>query len=242
VQIRDPSHGYARMRWNTPLSEEHAELLLSRLAVEPGSTVLDLGCGWGELLLRAVAGGGPDTQGVGVDSDQELLRRGETLAAERGLGDRVRFVCEPAGDWTNAAASVICVGASQAWGDVVDALEPLYRLTLPGGRLLFGDGCWEQPPTEAAAAIFTTVPPLSTLVERAQAVGWRVLSLTTADQREWDDFESTWRAGREEWVLANPSHPGAADERRLLEERLAEYLDVYRGVLGFAYLVLARQG
>ena len=103
VQIRDPSHRYARMRWNTPLSEVHAELLLSRLAVEPGSTVLDLGCGWGELLLRAVAGGGPDAQGVGVDSDQELLRRGEGLAAERGLGDRVQFVCEPAADWANAA-------------------------------------------------------------------------------------------------------------------------------------------
>ncbi|MGH3717034.1 MAG: SAM-dependent methyltransferase, partial [Micromonosporaceae bacterium] len=49
---------YARMRWNTPLSEEHAELLLSRLDLAPGVRVLDLGCGWGELLLRAVATGG----------------------------------------------------------------------------------------------------------------------------------------------------------------------------------------
>ena len=46
---------YARMRWNTPLSEEHAALLLARLAVEPRSTVLDVGCGWGELLLRALS-------------------------------------------------------------------------------------------------------------------------------------------------------------------------------------------
>ncbi|MEU4401729.1 SAM-dependent methyltransferase, partial [Micromonospora orduensis] len=49
---------YARMRWNTPLSEEHAALLLRRLDVRPGARVLDLGCGWGELLLRAVAAGG----------------------------------------------------------------------------------------------------------------------------------------------------------------------------------------
>lgn len=234
------SHLYARMRWNTPLSEEHAELVLARLAVEPRSAVLDLGCGWGELLLRAVSGTGADTLGVGVDSDPELLRRAEALAAERGLAGQVRFVCRPAAEWTEPAERVICVGASQAWGDVLDALEPLYRLTLPGGRLLFGDGCWERPPTDDAAEIFTSVAPLTTLVERAQAVGWRVLSLTMADQREWDDFESTWRAGREEWLLANPGHPGAGEERRGLEQRLMEYLQVYRGLLGFAYLVLGR--
>ena len=46
---------YARMRWNVPLSVEHAELLMDRLDVPPGAHVADLGCGWGELLLRVVA-------------------------------------------------------------------------------------------------------------------------------------------------------------------------------------------
>jgi SAM-dependent methyltransferase len=227
------------MRWNAPLSEAHAELLLSRLAVEPESTILDLGCGWGELLLRAVAEFG-DTSGIGVDSDPELIDRGTALAVERGLAERVRLVCRPAAEWTTPAERLICIGASQAWGDVMDALERLYHLTLPGGRLLFGDGCWEAAPTAAAAAIFTTVPPLSDLVDRARAIGWRVLSLTVSDQREWDDFETTWRAGREEWLLANPDHPDAAEQQRMLDERLAEYLATYRGVLSFAYLVLGR--
>lgn len=39
-----------RMRWEAPLSEEHAALLLQRLDIQPGASVLDLGCGWGELL------------------------------------------------------------------------------------------------------------------------------------------------------------------------------------------------
>jgi cyclopropane fatty-acyl-phospholipid synthase-like methyltransferase len=46
---------YARMRWNAPLSEQHADLLMDRLDLRPGLHVADLGCGWGELLLR-VAG------------------------------------------------------------------------------------------------------------------------------------------------------------------------------------------
>ena len=49
---------YARMRWNTPLSAEHADLLLGQLDLRPVRArlrIADLGCGWGELLLRAVA-------------------------------------------------------------------------------------------------------------------------------------------------------------------------------------------
>jgi len=34
------------MRWNTPLSEEHASVLIERLEGESADSVLDLGCGW----------------------------------------------------------------------------------------------------------------------------------------------------------------------------------------------------
>ncbi|HEX6870583.1 MAG TPA: methyltransferase domain-containing protein [Micromonosporaceae bacterium] len=235
------SSRYARMRWNTPLSPEHAALLLRRLEVEAGGQVLDLGCGWGELLLQAVVAGGVTCTGIGVDTDQEALARGRRLAAERGLDQRVRFVDGEAAAWRQPADRVLCVGASQAWGGCAEALTALTDLVRPGGRLLFGDGCWERPPTAAAAEIFgDTVLPLGDLVEQARAHGWRTLHLSTADQREWDDFESTWRAGRQEWLLAHPDDPRAGTVREELDARLREYVTGYRGVLALAYLVLAR--
>ena len=107
--------------------------------------------------------------------------------------------------------------------------------------MLYGDGCWEhgEPPRDAAS-IFDDVVRLHDLVTEASAAGWRVVHLTTADQREWDEFESGWRAGREEWLASNPSDPRAAEVRTSIDARLMEYLDVYRGVLGFAYLVLRK--
>jgi len=57
---------YARVLWNTPVSEAHATLLLDVLDVRDGQTVVDLGCGWAELLLRAVVVVGVgDATGVG---------------------------------------------------------------------------------------------------------------------------------------------------------------------------------
>lgn len=229
------------MRWNTPLSEDHAALLMQRLDPRPGVRVLDLGCAWGELLLRVVAAGGDGATGTGVDIDARALERGRALAEERGLEGRVTLVRRESATWDEPADRVLCVGASHAWPSVEEAMAGLTALVPPGGRLLFGEGCWERPPTEAASALFgDDVIALADLVRHAVAAGWRILHLSTADQREWDDFEATWRAGRQEWLLANPDDDRAFEVRELLDRQLHDYVNAYRGVLGFAYLVLAR--
>lgn len=236
---------YARMRWNTPLSEEHAVLLLQRLDIHGGARVLDLGCGWGELLLRAVAAGCAagtgGTTGVGVDTDDAALARGRTLAAGRSLDKHVTFVKGEAAAWQEPADRVLCIGAAHAFGGTAGALKALADFVRPGGRLLFGDGYWERPPTSEAAEIFgDETMPLADLIEHARGLGWRVLHFSTADQREWDDFEASWRAGRQEWLLDHPEDPRAAEVREELDARLREYVSTYRGILGLAYFVLGR--
>ena len=120
----------------------------------------------------------------------------------------------------------------------VRALAPLIR---PGGRLLFGDGYWDRAPTKGALALFGGgLLRLDELVAQARDLDLVVLHLSTADQREWDDFESTWRCGREEWLLTNPADERAPAVRAELDAQLDAYLGVYRGLLGFCYLILAR--
>jgi SAM-dependent methyltransferase len=229
---------YAWMRWNTPLSESHAEQLVARLEAPPGGSVLDLGCGWGELLLHTVQAGS-QLSGVGVDTDEELLARGRALAEARGLGDRVRFVTGAAAEWERPADAVLCIGSSHAWGGTESALAALRHIVAPGGRLLFGDGCWERAPTKVASALFGDgVLELETLLQRVLAAGWRPLHMSVADQREWDEFELSWTAGRQRWLLAHPNDERAPGARRELDERLVEYVSAYRGVLGFCYLIL----
>ncbi len=233
---------YARMLWNAPLSPEHAALLLGVLDLRGCRTVVDLGCGWGELLMRAVAAGtAGQTRGIGVDTDEALLRRARTLASERGLDDRVHFAAVPAADWTGTADRAICVGAAHAFGGADAALRMLSAIVRPGGRLLFGDGIWDRPPTAEAREMFgEEVQTLPEAVRTATDAGWRVLHLSTTDQREWDVFESSWRQGRQEWLLAHPDDKRAGQVRDELDRQQRDYLQVYRGVLGFAYLVLGR--
>jgi cyclopropane fatty-acyl-phospholipid synthase-like methyltransferase len=241
---------------------------MDRLDLRPGLRIADLGCGWGELLLQVVAralasgdrgtagggggtagtadGGGTagtaggGTSGVGVDTDVPLLDRGRRLARERGLDRHVRFTEGDAAAWPETADRVLCLGASHAFGGTGRALTALAATVPAGGRLLYGDGCWENPPAAAATEIFgDEVLPLPGLLEACRAAGWRVIHLSTADQREWDDFESTFRAGRQEWLAGHGGDPRAAEVRDWLDTRERQYVEVYRQVLGFAYLVLA---
>jgi len=227
------------MRWNTPLSEAHADGLIGLLELSSVRSVLDLGCGWGELLIRVVRAAGGGCRGVGVDTDEQLLDRGRRSAEDCGVADRVTFVCGRAQDWDEPAERVLCVGASHALSGTPSALATLRALVAPGGLLLFGDGCWEGPRTPEADAIFgEDVLALDQVVDHVREAGWRVLSLTTADQLEWDEFESSSRRGFEQWLRANPDASDAPAVREHLDLRLAEYVKGYRGVLGFVYLVL----
>src|ERR1700722_15415473 len=96
---------FARMRWNAPLSPEHADLLMDWLDLRPGLRVADLGCAWGELLMRVVAraaragSGGAPTSGIGVDIDAAALARGREQARQRGLDGQVEFVEADASSW-----------------------------------------------------------------------------------------------------------------------------------------------
>jgi cyclopropane fatty-acyl-phospholipid synthase-like methyltransferase len=238
---------YARMRWNTPLSAEHASLLLDRMDLRPGLRISDLGCGWGELLLQAVARTAPadpspagPASAVGVDTDAAALDRARAAARERHLDQHVEFTQADVATWHGTAPRVLCVGASHAFGGTAPALKALREVTAPGGRLLFGDGYWASPPSAAATEIFgEEMLPLPQLLEACRTAGWRVIHMSTTDQREWDDFESTFRAGRQEWLLEHGDDPRAAEVRDWLDSREREYLEVYRGILGLAYLVLA---
>ncbi len=226
------------MRWNAPLSEAHASLLLDEFELDRAGRVLDLGCGWGELLLRALQHN-PSLAGVGIDTDAGALARGRALATDRDLRDRVSLLDAAAESWTEPAERVICVGASHAWDGSVPALAALYGLVAPGGRLLYGDGYVEPQPSAFTSDCFPGALTLTGVLSAARDAGWRVLHLSVSDQLEWDEFESTFRAGPERWLLANPDAEGAGAIRAWLDSRTSEYVDGYRGELGFCWLVLA---
>ena len=188
---------HAGLTFNAPLSEERASALVSALPISPGHHVLDLGCGWGELLLRILAAH-PATTGTGVDTDKEALDRGVRAATRRGLHGRVEFVEAPAETFVDVADIVVCVASSHAFGGTGDALHWLrqsvdarrpraLRRRLLGGRAV-GRGARDD--RRAARGSRSSTRPRPRRASGSSATR----SPTSA---EWDAFEAGWRSGLE---------------------------------------------
>lgn len=234
---------YDYLDFNAPMSRARADAIAAALARDEPSTVLDVGCGWGELLLRTVAAC-PGATGRGVDSDHGLIARGRDNAQARRLQDRVTLVEGDADAERVPVDVVICVGADHAFGDQRAALGELWPRVMPGGRLLFGTGFWERPPTEAEAGSVGLTPEsltdLAGLVDLALGQGFRPLHTQTANRDEWEQFESGYLADWEEWLLRHGEHPDAEGIRVRADTHRGEWLHGWRDVLGFAYLTLGR--
>jgi ubiquinone/menaquinone biosynthesis C-methylase UbiE len=246
---RLPSHR-SRLTFHGALSEERAAGFLARLAATEPKSVLDIGCGWGELSLRLLAAT-PGATGIGIDLAAQDLERGRALAAGRGLGDRMEYLEESAtGTQHGPADVVLCLGSGQALSDAPtpgqygEALKELRRLVNPGGRVLYGEGFWERPPRpEELARMWPDARaddhlPLAGMVEAAVEAGFRVEWLEVATQEEWDQFESGYLADIEVWLAANAGHPKAAELRAGTDRHRTSYLTGYRGILGLVYLTL----
>ena len=243
---------YEHLHFMTPLSEHRADTIVRFLARDLQGVVLDIGCGWGDLLLRVLAAA-PDAVGFGIDLDGESIEHGRRLAEQRGLADRVTLVRGDAKlEAPEKADALICIGASQIWGPPVEDNQPLdYESALTalrakvswGAPVVYGDGIWSHTPTPEA------VEPLSgrldeflflpDLVDLAVAQGFMPVSVQEASIDEWDEFESGFGARYARWLSEHgPDHADAAEVRARAERQRAGYQRGYRGILGMAYLSL----
>ena len=153
----------------------------------PGTTILDLGSGSGEMLCSWAR----DHQIVGTGVDMSLLfsQQAAARAEELGVSDRVTFVHRDASGYVASQPCDVaaCVGprGSAAGGRHNRAAE---AEPYPGGMLLIGEPWWRKRPATAEEAVacgaqspddFLTLPAL---VAHFGELGYDVVEMVLADR------------------------------------------------------------
>ncbi len=227
--------------FNAPLSERHAAGLIDDLHLHEKSQILDLGCGWGELLLRALATR-PGAIGVGVDHDLAAVSRARGAAAKRNLLQRATFVCADLLTYTGPPSDVVfAVGIGHTTDSPRHSLSIIKDRLLPGGTTLYADGYWKRSPTVAErAAIGSHSRELGTLDElRADAagVGFGVLASSVADDEELQSYARQTHTG----LLQRLRIWDTDHQRKVIERQEGLWRDVLQSLEGFAYFLLGQR-
>ncbi|RTL55851.1 MAG: methyltransferase domain-containing protein [Rhodocyclaceae bacterium] len=88
--------------------EQKLDHILTKLDVRPGQTLLDIGCGWGALVLRAARKYGARALGITLSQNQYDLAR--QRIAEAGLEDRVEIRLQDYRDVSGKFDRIVSVG------------------------------------------------------------------------------------------------------------------------------------
>ena len=144
--VLGPSMVYSCAYWTRPddpsyrlddAQRDKLELVCRKLGLAPGMTVLDVGCGWGSLLLHAAREHG--VSGIVITLSEEQATGARERIAAAGLADRLEIRVQ---DWRDLGDgpfdAIASIGMAEHVGErryaeYAGALRDLLR---PGGRLL----------------------------------------------------------------------------------------------------------
>lgn len=143
--VLGPSMTYSCGYWATddgadPLTDAQyskCDLVARKLALQTGTRVLDVGCGWGTFVVHAAREYG--AAAVGVTLSQEQAEYARKWVAAEGLSERVEIRVQDYRDIDDGPFDAISsIGMAEHVGMAMlpTYAADMYKLLAPGGRLL----------------------------------------------------------------------------------------------------------
>ena len=231
-------------RIHNPFTAEKLAKLGAVLRLKPGTRILDLGSGSGEMLCTWARDYG--ITGVGVDMSRLFSEQAKRRARELGVTERVTFIH---GDATGYVSEdkidvAACVGATWIGGGVAGTIDLLAKSLCDGGMILIGEPYWLRvPPTEdvARGCCANAVSDFLTLPELLASfgdLGYDVVEMVLADREGWDRYEAAKWLTMRRWLEANPGDDFAEEVRARLTLEPTRYATYTRNSLGWGVFAL----
>ncbi len=164
--------------------EQKLDYLCRKLRLRPGQRLLDIGCGWGGLILYAAENFGVHTTGITLSERQAELTRARITA--RGLETRSEVrLCDYRSIGNESYDAIVSVGMAEHVGreQLPNYFSIAYRSLKPRGVFLnhaIGEGVVARPDNTGGSFIERYVfpdgdiPPLPIMLGAAESAGFEI--------------------------------------------------------------------
>ena len=228
-----------------PMSTAKLDELIGLLKLNPGSAVLDIACGKGEMLARLAER--YEVSGVGVDISPYFVADTEQKLQERVPGARIEILNMDGADYRHGQSFdlAMCIGASWVYKGHRGTLRALKAMTKPGGLVLVGEPFWLKAPDEAYLAAESYTRSIYGTHHENVLVGedeGLVPLYTMASNRDdWDRYETLQWYAAEKYAAEHPDDPDVPEILARVSNGRTSYLRWGRDTFGWA-LYLFQKG
>lgn len=231
-------------RIHNPFTAEKYATLGHALRMKPGTRILDLGSGSGEMLCTWARDYG--VTGTGVDISPLFTTQAKQRAEELGVSEYVHFIHNDAAGYIGKEKHDVaaCVGATWIAGGVAGTIDLLAKSLKPGGIILIGEPYWRQiPATEEIAhacgvSSVADFRPLPELVAFFDQLGYDVVEMVLADPQGWDRYEAAKWMTMRRWLEENPDDEFAQEVRTELTVAPKRHVTWTREYFGWGVFAL----
>ncbi len=138
-QFLDPTLTYScgyRLHESDTLEQmqnQKYELICRKLSLQPGESLIDIGCGWGGMLIYAAEHYGVSGTGITLSLEQEKLAK--TRIEQRGLTDKIKIVLADYREIQGQYDKFVSIGMFEhvGKGNFDTFMEKAAALLKPGG-------------------------------------------------------------------------------------------------------------
>ncbi|MGQ0842007.1 SAM-dependent methyltransferase [Actinokineospora sp.] len=242
----DPTRKYSSGLYQTPsdtlelAQRQKLHYVADRLGLREGHRLLDIGCGWGSLILFMAANYGATTVGVSPAPNQHAYIADQ--AVHMGLSEKVSTrvgQIEQLDVERRGFDAITMLGSIVHMPDLDTVFGKAWAALRPRGRLYVSESCYRNAAKRAEFAqressVFVRdsifgwgdMRPLSKLIRGAEDAGFSVVAV--------DDLTEHYYRTIEDWLANVERNAAALDALRAgLAEELVRYLKTANAGWGF---------
>jgi SAM-dependent methyltransferase len=223
-----------------PVNADGLEHLYRLLELGRGASIVDVGCGKGEMLIRLAEK--YHVKGVGVDKSPYCIREAAESKQKRVPRADLKFLEMDGAQYKpeNGESSdlTMCIGATWIYGSYKNTVKALAGMTKPSGFVMVGEPFWRKtPPREYLNSGELSADSFDTHhdnVRTGEAEGLRTVYTLVSSEEDWDRYEGLHWYAAAEYALANPEDPDLEELSASVSKERESYLRWGRETMGWA--------